>query len=322
MAYDRGFSVVTISSVFNWEFIQNAASESVTGYTPVDAQDVYSELNEIYKQMRRRQAITSASLLGVSLGALDTLFIARDDANRKPDDLKFARYVAINPPVDLLYALKQIDTYYKAPLAWPAAEREQRVQDTLLKVSALAEQISAGKELDSKKPLPFDRIESDFLIALTFRMTLRDVIYTSQERENIGVLQHDIAHARRQPLYHEIAQYDFDDYMNKFVLPYYFNGSGKPRVRNLTPQDFLKGVNLWSIEKEISGNPKVFIFTNQNDFLLRPQDLEWLEQKFTTRFTSFPEGGHLGNLYLPEVQEMVMQPLIDLKGKQAQTYSK
>ena len=76
--------------------------------------------------------------------------------------------------------------------------------------------------LTPRSPLPFNAIESKFLIGLTFRLTLRDIIFSSQRRNNQGVLRHALWKFRRDPLYQEILRYSYQDYYDRFVIPYYW----------------------------------------------------------------------------------------------------
>ena len=75
--------------------------------------------------------------------------------------------------------------------------------------------------LTPQTSLPFNAIESKFLIGLTFRLSLRDIIFSSQRRNNQGVLQHPLWNFRRDPVYQEILQYSYQDYFDKFAVPYY-----------------------------------------------------------------------------------------------------
>ena len=59
--------------------------------------------------------------------------------------------------------------------------------------------------------LPFNAIESRFLIGLTFRFMLRDIIFSSQRRHSQGVLDHRIRTWRRTPVYQEILEYSYQD---------------------------------------------------------------------------------------------------------------
>jgi hypothetical protein len=47
---------------------------------------------------------------------------------------------------------------------------------------------------------PLNAIESTVLIGLTFRFLLRDIIFSSQRRNNQGVLHHRIGSLRRTPV--------------------------------------------------------------------------------------------------------------------------
>jgi hypothetical protein len=86
-----------------------------------------------------------------------------------------------------------------------------------LKVVALSK-----STLTPQTSLPFSAIKSKFLIGLTFRFMLRDIIFSSQRRKNQGVLQHPIRNLRRTPVYQEILQYSYQDYFEKFAIPYYW----------------------------------------------------------------------------------------------------
>src|SRR6266436_1989685 len=85
----------------------------------------------------------------------------------------------------------------------------------LLKVVAVIEQ--------SPQPgvvLPFNAVESKFLVSMALRLTLRDVIFSSQLRHNQGVLKSPLEKSRRRAAYDEIMQYSFTDYIGKFATPY------------------------------------------------------------------------------------------------------
>lgn len=309
MIYNHGCSVVTISNAMNWEFMESASRAAVPGYTPVDARDVYAALDAIYGDLKDRYPyqFTTTALMGLSLGALHTLFISGMEVDNQQKNLKFDRYVAINPPVDLLHALSQLDVYFNAPMQWGADVRDKKIKDTMMKAIEVSQ-----SDLTPSVGLPFDYIESQFLIGLNFRFILRDIIYSSQKRTPLGVLQTDASWFFRQPLYDEIYQYSYIDYLNKFVLPYYMKQSEK----GLTREQLMRQANLWSIERELKKNDKIKVFTNTNDFLLRERDIDWLHNVLgDQRLSVFTEGGHLGNLHLPRVQDRIMESLTDLKGQ-------
>src|SRR5208282_3267373 len=99
--------------------------------------------------------------------------------------IQFDRFVAINTPVRMAFGISKLDEFYRAPLTWPDTNRTDNIENTFLKVAALSK-----STLTPQTSLPFNAIESRFLIGLTFRFMLRDIIYSSQRRNNQGVLQH------------------------------------------------------------------------------------------------------------------------------------
>ena len=165
-------------------------------------------------------------------------------------------------------------------------------------------------KLTPRTSLPFSAIESKFLIGLTFRFILRDIIYSSQRRNNQGVLHAPIRDYRREPAYREIIQYSFQDYFDKFAAPYYQAlGLASPVAETME-----KAGDLRTYADGLRANPGVRILVNQNDFLLGDEDLAWLRATFAPEhLTVFAQGGHLGNLYNPAVQKTILGALAGLK---------
>ena len=210
-------------------------------------------------------------------------------------------------PVRLLYGMAKLDDFYRAPLAWPAAQRTQDIENTFLKVAALA-----NYSLTPQTTLPFSIVESRFIIGLVFRFILRDAIYTSQRLHNMGVLKLPISRWRREPVYHEILQYSFRDYLDKFVIPYYSR-----RGLDLgAPGALDRASDLRTYQAGLHSNREIRLILNRNDFLLAPGDLQWFQSNLLPgEMTVFPTGGHLGNLAYPAVQKAILGTLQGLEPK-------
>jgi pimeloyl-ACP methyl ester carboxylesterase len=307
LAYNNGFSAVSISSAFETEFMENASTAAMPAYLPVDGHDVHVALTAIDRRLNALYPgrLGAKALLGYSMGALHTLYVAATAETNQSHLIKFDRYLAINPPVRLGYGISQLDDFYRAPLQWPAAERTDDIENTFLKVAALSK-----NTLTPQTSLPFNGIESKFLIGLTFRMILRDIIYDSQRRNNQHVLRHSVDNLSRNPVYQEILHYSFQDYYEKFVIPYYqARGLASPVAETLQ-----KAGDLRTYEARLRDNPGVRVIDNQNDFLLADDDLAWLHSMFgPDHLTIFPQGGHLGNLANPAVQKTIVNALDGLK---------
>jgi hypothetical protein len=62
----------------------------------------------------------------------------------------------------------------------------------------------------------------------------------------------------------------------------------------------------------LRGNSKIRHFAIINDFLATPATCWLTETLGTEHVTVYPTGGHLGNLYKPEVQAEIMASIADL----------
>ncbi len=306
LVYQKGFSAVCVSSTFNFEFMEHAATADVPAYMPVDVHDLHVALTEIDHRLEKLYParLGSRAVMGYSMGAFESLFMAATESTNQAPLIKFDRYVAINSPVRLLYGISKLDEYFQAPLAWPAAERATNIENTFLKVAALSK-----SSLTPETSLPFSGIESKFLIGMTFRFILRDAIFSSQQRNNQGVLEHPIRKWRRAPVYHEILQYSYEDYLQKFLIPYYWRRG----IELDTPEALENASSLRTYAAGLQANHNIRLIVNQDDFLLPDEDLAWLKTTFAAdQLTVFEQGGHLGNLAHPEVQKAILRALAGL----------
>ena len=307
LVYQHGFSAVCVSSTFNFEFMESASTAAVPAYMPVDVHDLHVALTEIDRRLEKLypERLGPKALMGYSMGAFESLFMAATESTNQAPLIKFDRYVAINSPVRLLYGISKLDEYFQAPLAWPAAERATNIENTFLKVAALSK-----TSLTPQTSLPFSGIESKFLIGMTFRLILRDAIYSSQQRNNLGVLEHPIRKWRRVPLYQEILQYSYQDYLQKFLIPYYWTWG----IELSAPDVLANASSLRTYAAGLQANPNVRLIVNRDDFLLPDEDLAWLKTTFAEdQLTVFEQGGHLGNLSRPTVQKAILGALAGLQ---------
>jgi len=331
MAWDRGFSVVSISSSMNFEFMERAATTALPGHAPVDSRDVHVALDAIYRQLTSKYPgrITARALMGYSLGGFHTLFIAASEKRDGGQLISFDRYVSLDSPVNLLRGMKKLDAFFNAPLAFPEDERDARVNAILRKTLDLAgESLTPTNDalqsddfsriqtmrfgegnLAPAGPLPFCNLEAEYLIGLNFRLLRQDVLYCSQQRQDQGVLETPRGWFTRAPAYDEIADYSFSEYMFGFVLPYY-----RDRLQVLArAEDLIAANDLHAVADALRSNGRIRTFANSNDFLTSEADVAWLTELLGEANVRFYErGGHLGGLYRPEVQAEVMAALMDL----------
>jgi ABC-type transporter lipoprotein component MlaA len=328
MAYARGFSVAIVSSTLNFEFIEQAGSVPVPGHAPVDAHDVHVALDGIARDLAAQYPDRMAErvYMGYSLGAFHGFYIAADEKRNPQSGLvRFDRYVLLDPPVRLVYGMGRLDAFNNVFVSLPPAEREAEIRRVLFQAVQVGQKLHTTPNrgaytrtdavdvrhstLEPEIVLPFTNQEAEYLIGLAFRRALQAVLWTTQQREDQGVLLTERRPLQRLPAYEEIGDYSFTMYMYGFVLPYY-----RDRLGTVTSgEDLLAKNELRWIADGLRGNPKLRVFANRNDFLTSDEDIEWLTAEVgpeRTRF--FPTGGHVGNLYQPEVQAEVMASLADL----------
>jgi hypothetical protein len=224
--------------------------------------------------------------------------------------MQMDRIVAVNPPVDLLYVMRQVDGYRLAALAWPEETCKQRMLLTLLKAAKVLD-----PDTKDKGERPFTGTESRYLIGAYYRWILRDIICASQRRQNEGVLHTSLGGWVRQPTYELIERNcSYEDYLNRFVLPYYRR---QAETAGLSDAALVHSAGMRPLEEELKNAPRIRVFATQDDFLLQRGDLDWMRSCLNGRLTVYPTGGHVGNIHQPAVQADIMGSLADLKGASA-----
>ncbi|MFN0009800.1 MAG: VacJ family lipoprotein [Planctomycetota bacterium] len=314
--YETGCSVVTVSNPTNWEFVANALSEHLPGYAPVDSRDLHRAITSIDRLLEEEMPgrFTSRRLAGMSMGAFQTLYIAANEANFEGEGLvPFEIYVALDPPVNLEHGMLQLDRFYNAPMKFPAEERSKRIEEIFGKVVSLSE-----GELWPGMELPFTELEAQYLIGIAYRLELQFTILQTQERHDMGVLRTPRRKLRRAPAFREASEYSFMEYMYAFVLPYYAKRDPRITFDEAGAKRIFEDCDLRSIADGLQANERVLLFANENDFLLRPEDIAWLRELLGERAHFFPAGGHLGNLHRDSIQE-VIQGLLEEKVEETST---
>jgi len=297
LAFERGWSVVALSSAFQPEVQLTALRAPYPGYAPHDAADLRAALEAIHADLAewRPGRFESTSLLGVSLGAAHALHIAAQPAG----SLRFERIVAVNPPVDFLRAAHRFDEYFDAPLRWPEEERDRRV----LEIGKKALVYFSSEVSDPR--LPFDRIESEFLIGLNGRDAVHNATVAIQRSTGRGLQLKPEHDSRRGWLLEEVQDSSFDAYIRHLVLPHFLaSRPGAASVESLLSESGLRG-----LAPALAADARITVLTNADDFLLAPEDIAWLRETLGERVIVFPQGGHLGNLWVPEVQQAIGRAL-------------
>lgn len=330
MLYNRGYSVVTLSSAMNWEFMESAATTLVPGYTPVDAEDVRNAIAAISKDLAENKSIVPGRkfVIGYSLGALHTLFIAQSEMSE--NRLGIDKFVAINTPVDLRYGMSRIDEYYNIwrDFGTPDEALNQGL-DAMGKYMIIAkrrypwdtdyindkiksnESIKAEKKPENDTSAPefyhvnMSERQAKLLIGYSFKRSIQEVIVCIHHQRDLGILKTPYRWGNRTALYEELEDFTFDKYLNTFIIQYYSEKLNK----RVTAEQLNNESGLHAISAKLASNQKVNLIHTMDDFLETDSDRIWLKNTFGNRIVFFEHGGHLGNLYLGKMHESICQAL-------------
>lgn len=300
--HQQGLTVAVISSTFTPEFF-SATGAGLPGLLSRDVEHLDHALTAIRDDILQREkananAITpTVTVFGVSLGAINTLHLAaRDSQGLSP--LHAARFIAVNPPRDPLKALQTLDACFDLPLSWPADTRHEKARLAVQRIAA------AIVSPNDAQPPQLDLDDSRFLIGLNTRLGLLEIIRAAHLNGLDDALAPLIRTDSPEHLEHDAFALSYDRYIRQLLFPLLQRQGLIPADASLDA--FIAQSRLDTLAPHLQANPKVRLFHNQNDLLLRDGDLDWLQRTFAGRAVIFPRGGHLGNLTVPAVRKAIV----------------
>jgi len=301
--FAMGYNVLVIPDAFNWQFALGASRSGYPGVPSIDAGDLENFIVRARDHAVRVDGmkIRQTKLVGYSMGALEGAFLAAREAQHPR--LKFDKVVLLNPPVDTFYDLHQLDALAATGKDWSADEKKT--------VKAKAFDLVANANLTDPEGAPYFRdlaqkntLTDDQLKYVLFGLfhgSLSDVIMVSQQIRDEGILKSPASKVSLDEREKEAAQYGFADYLDKFVMPQL---PDQRAAALMTRTETLYGLHDF-----LASHHEVEIFHNADDFLVRPQDIAYLQNTLTNRLTLFPHGGHMGNIWYPANQQMLAKAL-------------
>lgn len=307
LIYQLGYHAVTVPNPLSWGFSLGGSSTGLTGYAPDDVRDLYRFLKFVDQYLKSQENIkvTNYGVLGYSMGGLHTGFIQQLD--KQEQYFNFKRALMINPPIDLLHGISVLDGMYTEGLQMSATRRRWvfgylyseggKIYDRYLAgepVSVLAQEFALG-----------DR-ELQWLIGSAFRTSLRDMILVSQSIKDLGVLKNSWTASHREARTREAEQFSFFDYLQKIYYPNHILKDG------YDISEFVYSGSLLPLMEKFKNDSSVYVMHNLDDFLLRPEDPNLMEEIFADRCLLFPRGGHVGNLWFDVNQNEIKKVLSNL----------
>ena len=298
LLHKQGSHVVVLPSPMTWNFALAASRSGVPGYAPADARDLYEAMQQILSALRTRYGvkIEGIDFMGASLGALEGAYVSVIDAEE--GKIGIDKYLLVNPPIDLAYALTTIDEWHALGAKFGAG----RAQGIVAKALAIIDSFSKDRRDD---PAIFDRVarafgaftteELQFLIAEDLQAALPELVYVTQvvRGQSTRVVGKDQARKRLQ----DVKDVTLAGYREEIALP----------VWRLQAADPLTAGSVAAILGRLRGNSRVHVMHNADDFLADRQSIGELKEALGDHMTLYPYGGHLGNAWYPNNREFVLR---------------
>ncbi|WP_129125755.1 alpha/beta hydrolase [Geomonas oryzae] len=312
--YKAGFHVISITSPTHMDFVVNAAG-GLPGIASDDAKDLYRVMELAWQKVRGDVRVSSFMLAGYSLGGFDAAFIARIDEREHRFDFK--RVLLINPPVCLYDSVTALDQLLVDNVPGGMDNFDAWFRGVFSQTMQLAESWGPGGLSGESMYRTYKRMqpsESNLaaLIGLTARMNAADMIFSADVMNGGGyIVPKNVRLTSTTSLTrYAIVAYktSFADYFNEWLLPHY-----QMKEPGLTREALLQRENLRALEPYLKGNAKFGLVHNEDDIILVPGDIEYLERVFGDRAWIFPSGGHMGNMFQPDVVSAITG---FLKGKE------
>ena len=297
--FQAGYHVISLASPAEPEFIITASTTGITGRPQDDARDLYRVMQLAYEKVKDRIQVEGFHLLGYSLGAWDAAFVAHLDAQEKA--LDFDKVLLINPPVSLYTSAQILDKMLDDNIPGGSGNIGVLFGRLINQFTGYYQQ-SDQLNFSSDYLLynlytrlePSDE-ELEALIGLAFRFTSANLVFTSDVVTNSGLIvpkNLELGPASSLTEYFEVSiRTTFIDYFDDLYYPYF-----KEKDPTITRQDLIDEASLQSIRDFLANAEHVGLMTNEDDIILAPGQIEYLEEMFGDRAQVWPTGGHMGNL--------------------------
>ncbi len=278
--FDAGYSVVIQGSHFQWEFVKSMPSDYRPGLPARDAIALRSVTTKIIDNLQKKYSCEFGNkvFIGTSFGALTSLFLGELEA--RDNTLGDTKFISICPPVDLIYAMKQID---KNSEEWNKSSEDlkQRVALTAAKVMKLYQSKDESKK--EINYLPFSDEEGKLITGFVMHQKLSDLIFTIENGSK----------SAKSDIYHVIDNMNYRDYAEKYLLS----------STDKNSDDLSYEVSLYSISDYLEHGTNYKIYHSLNDYLTNTNQLKKLKEYSGNKTVFLDNGSHLGFLYRQEFIE-------------------
>ncbi len=321
----NGFVAVALDSPPSERFLSHSSRYGFPGVQEFDAQDLYEGMQiskSHLENLRRHKPFTKISVIGTSLGGLNTSQILLHSL-RPSSTMKFHRAISINPPISNVYGLNLIDhlvsNYYRRVTAEGESigkieSLAQAFYNQLLKKISFEEFEEAALRI-TNPVVPITQDSAAFLVGFSFSDIVVSAIKGTGKRHHLeaaekqSVLFYEIFNGITLEKLRELRSQPPQDYFlpNQISQTVQIPNINQSFLRNIrqgeAQAEFLVREDDIQIEMssirfngETLQNAKNFvIMTNEDDFLLRTNlsipkafeddDKSWIRSQFNGTYT-------------------------------------
>ena len=295
---DKGFHVLALPDPYNWNFALAASTSGFPGLTREDSTDLYSAMSLALNHVKEHYhaKIGKVGLIGFSDGARYAAYVGTLDSEQRK--IGFDTTLLVNPPADLLEAMRKIDDM--AGLGKDFGEKQKENIESYaigVGIDALKKDFTDPDYFANwDRRLRLSDKQMQYLIGTVLYSAVGDAIYVIDLLNDLTILKKPISWGYRSARLKEARSIGPTGYLEKFLIPRLQRITGKPTtIDRLNERMSLKG-----IEGALQENNHIFLMHNLDDFLVSKASLAYLENLFGDRATIYPLGGHLGNLWYPQ----------------------
>lgn len=280
--YDEGYSVIIQGSSFQWEFVKSVSDDYKPGLPYNDAKYLRFVTSKVITDLEKKKhrQFDKKIVIGSSFGALTTLFVAAQE--EQENTLGVSKYIALNPPIQLFYALEQFDMNAQEWKNDPS-DIKMRAAIAAQKVVRYSKKIANKNNRDNNEPLPFTDSEAKLLTGFVMKQKLSDVIFTIEKKSR----------SKKCDIYDSINKTSFYDYGTKYL----FDCASK------SIEQLNYDTSVYSLTDFLMKNTNYKIYHSVDDYYVNSQQLNWLKNQTGNKMVLFSNGSHLGYLYRKEFFE-------------------
>ncbi len=272
--YDEGYSVLMEPSAFHYSFYKSMDENYRPGIPENDAKQIRCATSKIINTLEGKYGckFSNKVVLGTSFGAMSALFLG--DLESKENILNISKFISINPPIELLYAINEID------LNSENFEKNNLENKTTLAAAKVLNALNMKDEGKTFETLPFDLDEAKLITGFVLHQKLSDLLYAIEgEKEPV-----------KSDFYKKMENTNYKDYAKDYLI--------SNEIKNF--EELQKKSSLYALKDYLAKNSNYIIYHSLDDYLVNREQLKKLKTISKRKMRIIDKGAHLGFLYRSE----------------------